>query len=228
MSEPPRLTLSELGSHPRAAQSAVAFDADGTLWRGDVGELLLQGMIGLGRAPVGASSRYEAMLATDAPAACAFCVELLRGLPEDVVESWSRELIRANRHGPLFKPMVELARTLLEQGAEVFVVSGSNLWTVRAGLEAAGLGGARILAVTTPVEQGLCSGRVDQPVTCGPGKVSALRAATQRPLLLAAGNALYDADLLAEAEIPLVVAPRDHPTPLRALAATRGWQVVDV
>lgn len=222
------LALTRLLDDPRLPTSAVAFDADGTLWKGDVGELLLQGMIGLGRAPADAFARYEALLAVDAPAACALCVELLRGIPEEVVVGWSRELVRGQRHGPVLAPVVELAKSLSARGAELLVISGSNLWSVRAGVEALGLTTARILACTTPLEDGLCSGRVDSPVTCGPGKVVALRAATARPLLLAAGNALYDVELLEQALVPLVVAPRGQETPLRHVARARAWQVLEV
>lgn len=213
---------------PRLPHAAAAFDADGTLWAGDVGELVLQGLIGLGRVPRAAWERYEALLPVDAPAACAWCVEVLRGTRVDELATWSRELVRATQHGPILAPVVGLARALAERGCEVWVVSGSNAWTVREGVAGVGLEPSKVLALTGPAPEGIFTGEVDKPLTCAAGKVEALRRATERPLLLAAGNALYDVDLLEHAELPLAVAPRGRETPLRALAASRGWAILDV
>lgn len=226
--DPLRTRLRALLDDPRLPRSAAAFDADGTLWSGDVGELVLQAMIGLGKVPASYWARYEALLPVDAPAACALCVEAFRGSRLDEVRAWSRELVASQQHGPLFAPVVGLARALAERGCEVWVVSGSNAWTVREGVEAVGLDPARVLALTGPHPEGVFTGEVSRPVTCAAGKVEALRRATDRPLLLAAGNALYDVALLEHAELPLTIAPRGQPTRLRELAHARGWPVLDV
>ncbi|MBS2031890.1 MAG: haloacid dehalogenase-like hydrolase [Deltaproteobacteria bacterium] len=212
----------------RLAGSCAAFDADGTLWAGDVGELVLQSLIGLGRVPPEVWSRYEALLPVDAPAACALCVEVMRGATVAELERWSHELVQARQHGPLFSATVELARELERRGCEVWIVSGSNAWTVGTAIAAAGLNASRVLGLTSPAPEGVLSGVVDRPLTCARGKVEALRRRTDKPLVLAAGNALYDVDLLEHAELPLAVAPRGKPTALRELAMARKWSIVDV
>ena len=227
-SHPQLAHLDGLLDDPRLAGSAAAFDADGTLWAGDVGELILQAMIGLGQAPHDAIQIYEDLLSRDAPAACAYCVELLRGTSLDALEAWSRELVKTQLHGPLYDPVVGLAQALASRGCEVWVVSGSNRWTVEVAVDAAGLDPRRVLALSCPVKNKQLTGEVDRPLTCAEGKVTALRAATSKPLIFAAGNALYDLALLDHAERQLVVAPRGAPTPLRAVASARGWPVLDV
>ena len=223
-----RTRLEALLADGRVSGGCAAFDADGTLWAGDVGELILQAMIGLGRVPRDAWTNYEALLPIDAPAACALCVEVMRGARIDEIENWSRELVVARQHGPLFSATIELARELEQRGCEVWIVSGSNAWTVRTAIGAAGLNASRVLGLTSAAPDGIITGIVDRPLTCARGKVDALRRRTDKPLLLAAGNALYDVDLLEHAELPLAVAPRGKPTSLRELASARGWPLVDV
>ena len=223
-----RAAVGRLLESPELPNGCAAFDADGTLWAGDLGELLLKAMIGLGRAPADAWPRYEALLEVDAPAACAYCVELLRGCSQQEVLQWSQELVRAALHAPLHPPLLELARELSRRGCEVWIVSGSNAWSVRTAVAELGLDEGRVLALTCGVEGGRLTGEVALPVTCARGKVDALRAATARPLLLAAGNAHYDLALLEHARLPLVVAPRGRLSAMRELAQARGWSVVEV
>jgi phosphatidylglycerophosphatase C len=226
--EPVRARIAALLEDPLLARGCAAFDADGTLWAGDVGELILQAMIGLGRAPAGAFAHYQRLLGLDPPAACAYCVELLRGCKLDELLRWSGELVSTCAHGPLHPPMLELASELSRRGCEVWIVSGSNRWTVAAAAQDAGLDPQRVLALTCPVVYGVLTGVVDLPLTCARGKVDALRAATSRPLLLAAGNALYDLELLENALLPLAVAPRGKPSSFRELARARDWAIVEV
>jgi phosphoserine phosphatase len=215
--------LEALLKDERLPASCAAFDADGTLWAGDVGELLLQLMVEKGRVPSDTFQKYEKVMRANAVDGCAFCVEQLRGVRLEELLAWSRELVQSGRHGPLMAPVVHLARALAERGAEVWIVSGSNAWTVQVAAEAIGLNPSRVLGVTGPNESGTFTGEVHRPVTCQHGKVEALRKATSRPLLLAAGNAEYDIELLEQAEVQLAVGPLREETALLRTAQSRGW-----
>jgi phosphoserine phosphatase len=206
--------------------TCAAFDADGTLWAGDVGEALLRDLVDGGHVPASAWATYEPLMARDAVAGCGYCVEVMAGLPEALVRERSEAVVRALRHGPLFDETVGLARQLLALGVEVWVVSGSARWVVEAGLRHAGLAVAGICATDCPVVDGKLTGALVLPVPCGPGKVGALRQRTQRPLHLAAGNALYDEHLLRHAAHPVAVGPGGQETALLALARAEGWVVL--
>ena len=215
--------IAKLLDDRRWSSSAAAFDADGTLWEGDLGELVLARLVASGHLPPDSVERYSALAQTDMVAACAFCVRVMAGMPISHLSRATGEVIVAREHGPLIAPTIELAQELLRRGAEVWIVSGSSAFSVRPAAIHAGLGAAGVIAVTGGVEGDRLTGTVDAPVPCRRGKVEALQLATRRPLLLASGNSDYDLDLLEHAEVRVAVGPRGRQTYLVTEAEKRGW-----
>src|SRR5262245_42735214 len=71
---------------------AVAFDADGTLWRNDVGEDLLRALIAEDRLPRHPGRRdlyeeYEARVARDPASGYAFAAEVMEGWEEAALQA---------------------------------------------------------------------------------------------------------------------------------------------
>lgn len=212
----------------------AAFDADGTLWSGDVGEDFLRELQRNGRLidppPGDLYAEYERLLAIDGARAFAFCVEVMRGLHAGDLLAWSREMFDRLFTGRVFGPMREILGALRRAEVRIWLVSASSLWTVQAGAAALGLDPARVLAVKGPVDAaGRLTGEVSEPVTCAHGKVDALRQALggRRPAI-AFGNSLFDREMLEHAERAVVVAPRGVHNPAVALAAERGWPILRV
>lgn len=213
------------GGHGRP----VVFDADGTLWRGDVGEDLLR-LLGqqrlLGPQSDGVYARYEQILADDHPAAYAFAVEVLKGFDEAELQRRCDDFFAERYLGRIFRFVRPLLARLTEAGFVPWICSASPRWAVLPGARALGIDAARVIGVSCDVVDGLLSGRVHQPVTCGPGKVTWLQRHGVMPVL-AFGNGDLDVDMLAASARAVVVAPLDGPdNSLVAEAKRRGWPIL--
>lgn len=207
----------------------AAFDADGTIWHGDVGEEFLRELQALGRLiepPAGdLYAEYERLLALEPARAFAFCVEVMRGLHEEDVLAWSRELFTRVFARRVIPGMRRILDALRHSGARIWIVSASSLWSVRAGAEMLGLDPSRVLAVCCPTDgQGRLTGEVSDPITCLQGKVDALSLALgpRRPAI-AFGNSLLDREMLEQAHRAVVVAPVGETNDAVELACARGW-----
>lgn len=207
----------------------VVFDADGTLWRGDVGEDLLR-LLGqrrlLGAQSDRAFARYEQLLERDHAAAYAWCVEVLAGFDEVALQRVCDDFFAERYAGRIFRFVRPLLARLTQAGFTPWICSASPRWAVLPGARALGVEAARVIGVTCGVEHGALSGRVDLPVTCGPGKVTWLQRHGVAPVL-AFGNGDLDVNMLEASARAVVVAPLDGPdNSLVAEAKRRGWPIL--
>src|SRR4051794_7225709 len=101
----------------REANGPVAFDADGTLWGGDVGEELLKDL--------GRFDEYEARVNTSPIAAYTWAVEIMAGTPARALLERCEQLFTRQRVFDFVRPL--LARFAV---ADVWVVSASPMWAV--------------------------------------------------------------------------------------------------
>jgi phosphoserine phosphatase len=207
----------------------VVFDADGTLWRGDVGEDLLRFLAHhrlLGPRSDGAFARYEALLRKDPAAAYAFTVEVLKGFDEAELQRRCDDFFAARYQGRIFRFVPPLLARLTQAGFVPWICSASPKWAVQPGARALGIDTAHVIGVSCDVIDGTLSGQVLQPVPCGPGKVTWLLRHRVAPVL-AFGNGDLDVDMLAAAAHAVVVAPLDGPdNALVAEAKRRGWPIL--
>lgn len=207
--------------------AAVAFDADGTLWRGDVGEDFLRYAAAQGFVARDAYRTYEAHLAVDLATAYGFCAQVLAGRTEAWVEAEAQRFFDQRFAGRVFRYVRPLLAAVARKGLQPWIVSASPRWLVQAGARRLGMPAEQVLAVSVPVVDGKLTGAVQRPVPCGAGKAAVLRAAGVRPFF-ALGNGAIDVDMLAAAEHALVVAPRDEDTPLVHEALRRHWPILRV
>lgn len=210
------------------------FDADGTLWAGDVGEAHLDVLQarGLVQAPPGYERLLDAYLdlcARDADTGYAFAVEVMDGLLEDEVRASAREAW--DRHRPNRLPAVLAILSALEDaGHEVWLVSASNRWVIEAAAAELGVIPERVVAMSTAVAGGRLSGPVLAPRTNGAGKVEAIRARIGVRPRLAFGNSLHDAPMLEAAGAGVVVHAEGSPPASDALldlAQKGGWLLLE-
>jgi phosphatidylglycerophosphatase C len=214
---PPADAVTALPDHVEAlvrqAARPVAFDADGTLWRGDVGESLLRDL--------GADlfAEYERRVARDPIDAYTWAVEAMAGFDEAKLVARCERLFQNEEVFSFVPP-------LLARLDDVWIVSASPRWAVEAGARALGVGVDRVIAVTCPVRAGRLELPVERPIPCGPGKVAQLQKRGIRPAL-AFGDGALDEPMLAYAGAAVVVARRQGPdSPLVSAAARRGWPVL--
>ncbi|HKT88545.1 MAG TPA: HAD family hydrolase, partial [Candidatus Sulfotelmatobacter sp.] len=144
----------------RIAPQVAAFDCDGTLWSGDAGETFFDWEIrtGVVSAEIARSMRaryaeYKAGKVNE-EAMCGEMVTMHKGLSDAALMSAATEFMASVFPGRVFPELRELLDRLHENGCEVWAVSSSNEWVIRAGMEQFGITPDRILAATVAVENG--------------------------------------------------------------------------
>ena len=123
--------------------------------------------------------------------------------------------------GQIFAEMQELVGRLQENGCDIWAVSSSNEWVIRAGMKAFDIPEDRILATKIELENGVITDRLVR-IPSGPGKPKALRAVVRKEIDAAFGNSRWDADMLAIAKHAFAVNPNPD---LEAAARQRGWTI---
>jgi phosphoserine phosphatase len=212
-----------VGLAPRVA----AFDCDGTLWSGDAGESFFQWEIKrkivtaeVGHAMLARHAEYRAGKVSEDDM-CGEMVTMHEGISEAVMMRAAAEFMAYSFPGHVFPEMRELVQRLHENGCEIWAVSSSNEWVIRAGMKQFGIAEDRILAAKVEVENGVISGRLVR-VPSGPGKPQALREVAGKDIDAAFGNSRWDADMLASAGHGFAVNPNAD---LEAAARQHGWTV---
>jgi HAD superfamily phosphoserine phosphatase-like hydrolase len=216
-----------LDSVLRLRPAVAAFDCDGTLWSGDAGETFFDWEIkkGIVSAEVGGGMRaryadYKAGKVSEDDM-CGEMVTMHRGLRESAVMEAAEEFFNHAFPGQIFPEMRELAQQLQKSGCEVWAVSSSNEWVIRAGMKHFGIPENRILATAVETRDNVITDRLIR-IPSGAGKVTALREVAKKNVDAAFGNSRWDADMLAMATHGFAVNPNPD---LEALARERGWTV---
>lgn len=205
----------------------AAFDCDGTLWSGDAGETFFDWEIknGVVSAEVGLAMRaryaeYKAGKVSEEEM-CGEMVTMHQGISEGTMMQAGSKFMTDSFPGRIFPEMQDLVRRLREQGCEIWAVSSSNEWVIRAGVKTFGIPHDRILATQVELDGDIITGRLVR-VPSGPGKPKALREVVNKNIDAAFGNSRWDADMLAIATHGFAVNPNPD---LKVLAQQKGWTI---
>jgi phosphoserine phosphatase len=214
---------------------AIACDADGTLWSGDIGidsfttllrtralrpaalpalneEARLVGLGPAGDANVQALRLYDAFekgtYAEDR--AFAMMAWSLAGYRTDEARSFAIGVIE--EHGlrsRLHAELLHVVRWASQKKVPLYVVSASPAWVVGPAVEMLRLPVLRVLAMTPNEADGAIGSTLALPATYGEGKSLALRAVLGGARLVCAfGDSAYDVAMLSQAEVPVAVRPK--------------------
>jgi phosphoserine phosphatase len=224
----PPVTNEFLDSILRLNLRTAAFDCDGTLWSGDAGERFFDWELREGelvprdidrplRERYAAYKRGE----VDETTMCGEMVTMHRGIPEVKMMDAATRFFDQFFVVQIFPEMRELVRRLQENGCEVWAVSSSNEWVIRAGMKHFGIPQNRVLAAQVEVERGIVTDRLIR-VPSGVGKPEALREVVKKEVDGAFGNSRWDREMLAMAKHAFAVNPNPD---LEAVARERGWRI---
>jgi phosphoserine phosphatase len=209
------------------APPVAAFDCDGTLWSGDAGESFFQWEMkeGIVSAEVAQAMRvryaeYKVGKVSEDDM-CGEMVTMHRGISEAVMMQAATDFMGHSFPGHIFPEMQELVRRLHKQNCEIWAVSSSNEWVIKAGMKQFGIPENRILAGKVELEHGIVTDRLVR-LPSGPGKPIALREVAGKKIDAAFGNSRWDADMLAEARHGFAVNPNPD---LEEMARERGWTI---
>lgn len=216
-----------IGSVLRLEPQVAAFDCDGTLWSGDAGESFFDWEIkrGIVSPEVGKKMRtryaeYKAGEVSEEDM-CGEMVTMHEGMSDAAMMAAAKEFMTSHFPSKVFPEMRELVRRLHDRSCEIWAVSSSNEWLIRAGLEEFGIPADRILAAKAVLEKELVTGRLVR-IPSGPGKPQALREVVQKDIDAAFGNSKWDVEMLEHARHAFAVNPSPE---LEMLARQRGWTI---
>ena len=220
---------SRVRSLGRELRGALAvFDADGTLWREDVGEAFLRHLVSIGwvKLPDGRDpyEAYERAVDRDRASGYAYAVQLMAGLPVVQVAAEAFRFATAWIPPRLVEATKRLRQCCEEAGLLPFLVSASALPIILASAPIAGFRRENCRAIEVREQEGRFTDRVVQPITHGPGKLAAAKRSGE--IALACGDSLSgDLELLSAARVAVAVAP-EAGSPLADEARRRGWPVL--
>ena len=211
----------------RLQPKVAAFDCDGTLWSGDAGERFFdweidRGVVSekVGRAMRARHVEYKAGRVIEEDM-CGEMVTMHEGMTDAALMQAASQFMEESFPGEIFAEMQGLVARLIENGCEVWAVSSSNEWVIRAGMKKFAIAEERILAAKVELENGVISDRLIR-VPSGPGKPKALREVAKKEIDAAFGNSKWDTEMLAIAKHGFAV----NPNPDLAVAARRhGWTI---
>lgn len=218
-----RFVESVLELRPKLA----VFDCDGTLWSGDSGADFFYWEIDRNLLPARvaewALARYQDYLAgkVEEEIMCGEMVTINAGLREQLLEEMAGEFFATVVAKRIFPEMLHLTRALAGAGCELWAVSSTNVWAMRAGVKRFGIPAENVLAASVHVERGRATDRLLR-VPSGPAKATAIAEAVRRPVEICLGNSIHDAAMLEMAQHAIAVNPNQD---LEVIAKKKAWRV---
>jgi phosphoserine phosphatase len=216
---------SVLALKPRVA----VFDCDDTLWLGDSGADFFYWEIKRGIVPEEsgkwAVARYADYKAgkVDEETMCGEMVTINAGVPLAILEEAAEEFFTSEveARGRIFPEMQQLTQDLKNAGCELWAVSSTNVWSIRAGMPRFGISADHVLGASVHIENGLATNRLVR-VPTDEGKAKAVRENLAEPVDVCCGNSIHDAAMLELARHPFAVNANPD---LELIARERGWGI---
>jgi HAD superfamily phosphoserine phosphatase-like hydrolase len=212
----------------RLSLRVAAFDCDGTLWAGDAGERffdweLKEGGIVAQELERPLRDRYAAYKRGEVEEStmCGEMVTMHRGISEAKMMETAQRFFDRFFVAQIFPEMRELVRRLNESGCEIWSVSSSNEWVIRAAMKHFGIPESRVLSAKVEIERDRVTDRLIR-VPSGAGKPQALSEVVGKPIDAAFGNSGWDVEMLAMAKYAFAVNPNPD---LEAVAREKGWRI---
>jgi len=152
---------------------------------------------------------------------CGEMVTINAGLPDRDLRELSEEFFAQVVAQRIFPEMMELTRELAANGCELWAVSSTNEWAVRAGVKRFGIPPQNVLAAAVQIEDGRATDRLVR-VPTGPAKATAIREVIRRPVDVVLGNSIHDLAMLEIAGHAIAVNPNPD---LEKIAQGRAWKI---
>ena len=181
------------------AQLIAAFDADGTLWDADVGNLFFhyQTKNPYVKIPQNLLENYETFYLRDPKHALMELAFLNAGYNLSQMRKWAKDCYNQNKNNiPIFTPQIELIKILQDLNVHVYIVTGSFKCAVEPFAEVFNIDHDHVIGTELEVQDDLITHKLKR-LAYAEGKVEGLLQETKgiRPFL-SIGNAMPDESLL--------------------------------
>lgn len=254
----PRISTSELidrleaarAAAPKGAPCVLAFDADGTIWRGDVGVDVFEALlsedairpqaaralealareVGIPDAqpPVAIARALYASWEKDLSPKCpedktfAMMAWIYAGFTEAEMHAFSRRVLERAGIAERIRPEVrELVAWARRTGVEVLVASASPRAPVIEGVAHLDIPASSVFALTPRIEASVLQPELTGVFVYADGKATAVKEGRPGAAVLAGfGDSAYDAALLRLGAVPVAIGP--GPGLLRAAPSVPG------
>jgi phosphoserine phosphatase len=152
---------------------------------------------------------------------CGELVTMHKGMIEADLQRAATRFFDLNFVEQIFPEMLELVQRLRAQGCEVWAVSSTNEWVIRAGMRHFGIARDHILAATVKIENMRVTDQLVR-IPSGDGKSKAIREVIRKDPEVAFGNSGWDREMLEMASHPFAFNPNPD---LEETSRERGWTV---
>jgi phosphatidylglycerophosphatase C len=235
---------------PAGTRALLAFDADNTIWKGDVGVDMFEALlaedairpstaealerlarevgVGAGLGPVGTAralyESWEKQLTPHCPEDRTFAMQawIYAGFTPDELTTFAERVLTAVRIADRIRPEVrELVAWARRSGVEVVVASASPRTPVEVGVRHLGIEPASVFAMTSKIEGGVLLPELTGPFVYAEGKAGAVKEGRPGAVVLGGfGDSAYDAALMRMSAVPVAIGP--GPGLLRAAPSVPG------
>ncbi len=195
----------------------MAFDADGTLWRDDLGDAFFDFVVKKGIVTQRKFAEYRRLEAQDPGKAYGFAVQCLAGMRYADVRTLARALSEAWLPSRVRPEIVALAGFLYHAGMQVHVISASADVIVRVAVNAVLGPWAPAHGIQVKTRDGVLTDQLVRPLPFGDGKVAVFRSLEAGPLVVAVGDSVHDLPMLRNARMGIWAGPGQAP------AGTVAW-----
>lgn len=233
--------LSESKTLKNSPKLYAAFDADGTLWPGDLGENFFKWQIkhcqelGL---PANPWQHYRSLKSQPDPRpGYLWLAQINEGLPLEKIQNWAKSAFNEYSEGKTFPFQLSLIQLLQRYHVEIFIVTASVKWAVEPGVFQLNLKNENVIGVETEILNGKISKIQKGTITYKEGKPEELLKRTHgiKPFLVS-GNSTGDLALLecaTQFRVTVQSAGPDHElfeneSGLKKIAKEKNWISVSV
>jgi phosphoserine phosphatase len=205
----------------------AVFDCDGTLWSGDAGERFFAWELEQKLVPDEVAramrERYSEYQAGEVPeeVMCGEMVTMHRGMIESDVQRAATRFFDLYFVEQIFPEMRSVVLQLQARGCDVWAVSSTNEWVIRAGMRHFGIARDHILAAAVEIDKMRITDRLVR-IPSGDGKPKAIREVIKKDPDAAFGNSRWDTDMLTISRHAFAINPNPD---LAATARERYWPV---
>lgn len=212
----------------------AVFDADGTIWKDDIGERFFEWLIKNRKLNDVDYSKdiykeYEDEVKKDPGVGYTMAVTMMKGIKEKDLINWSKEFFPEHFMQNIYPKQKELIKRLQDSGTDVWIVTASNRWIVEGAAPYMGVNPDHIVGIQTEVKNGELTGKIIPPVTYRAGKVEAIKKYISDHVDFAAGNSMTDFEMLDFSRVmSLVINPKNEgpdENNLMHLAEKNKWSI---